>query len=55
MNDLENKLKEEVELYKKNAIEHINNESIIEASWDIGILRDLKAQLGLLNRIKEEN
>ena len=44
----------EIEIYKKNAIEHITKESMIEAMWDVSILIDLKAQLGIIEKIKEE-
>ena len=44
----------QIEIYKKNAIEHITKESMIEAMWDVSILIDLKAQLGIIEKNKEK-
>ena len=51
------KLKEEllkqIETYKKNAIENIQKEAMVPAMWDVAQLIDLKAQIGLLEKVAE--
>ena len=52
------KLKEElikqIEISKKNAIEEIQKDKMIPAMWSISELIDLKAQLSILNKLKED-
>lgn len=51
---LEEIIREQIEINKKNAIEEIQNEKLIPAMWSISTLIDLKAQEGLLKRIKQD-
>ena len=51
---LEN-LRKQIEINKKNAIEEIEKEEMINAIWSISALIDLKAQESVLKRIEEEN
>lgn len=44
---------EEIEIYKKNAIEHIEKEEMIPATSDLLIMRDLKEQQGTLKMLLE--
>lgn len=46
---------EEIEIYKKNAIEHIEKEEMIPATNDMLIMRDLKEQQLLLKRLLIES
>lgn len=48
------KLREQIEINKKNAIEEIQKERMIPAMWDISTLIDLKAQESVLKKFKEE-
>lgn len=41
----------QIEHKKKSAIENIEKENMIPAMWDVTELIDLKAQLGILNKI----
>lgn len=50
---LEEKRKQ-IEIHKRNAIENIEKEAMIPAMWSISALIDLKAQEGILERIKED-
>ena len=49
--DLVNK---QIEQYKKNAIEEIEKEEMIFATTDLLMLRDLKEQQGLIEKLLEE-
>ena len=49
------KLREQIEINKKNALEEISKEQMIPAMHSVTRLIDLKAQEGLINRIKEED
>ena len=49
--DLVNK---QIEQYKKNAIEEIEKEEMIPATSDLLMLRDLKEQQGLIEKLLEE-
>lgn len=42
-------INEQIEVYKKNAIENIEKEAMIPATSDLLMLRDLKEQQLLLN------
>lgn len=44
-----NLINEQIEVYKKNAIENIEKEAMIPATSDLLMLRDLKEQQLLLN------
>ena len=47
----------QIEIYKKHAIEEIEKEEMIPATSDLAMLRDLKEQQGLIKdllEIKEE-
>jgi len=44
----------QIEYKKKSAIENIEKENMIPAMWDVTELIDLKAQLGILNKIERE-
>ena len=44
---------EEIEIYKKNAIQHIEKEEMIPATGDVLLMRDLKEQQCLLKRLLE--
>lgn len=48
------RLREAIEINKKNAIREIEKEEIISAMWSISSLIDLKAQEGILKRLIEE-
>ena len=48
------KLIKQIEIYKNNALENIQNEEMIPLIWDIVQSIDLKAQLGMLTKILEE-
>lgn len=43
----------QIEIYKKNAIEEIEKEQIIPATSDLLMLRDLKEQQGLIKNLLE--
>ena len=47
-------LRMQIDLKKKSALENIENENMVPAMWDISELIDLKAQLGILNKMEEE-
>ena len=49
-----NKLRKEIEINKKNAIEDIEKENIIPAMWSISTLIDLKAQEVVLSEVIDE-
>ena len=49
--DLVNK---QIEQYKKNAIKEIEKEEMIPATSDLLMLRDLKEQQGLIEKMLEE-
>ena len=44
----------QIEIYKKNAIEEIEKEQMIPATGDLLMLRDLKEQQGLIKRLIDE-
>ena len=44
----------QIEIYKKNAIEEIEKEQMILATGDLLMLRDLKEQQGLIRRLIDE-
>ena len=44
----------QIEIYKKNAIEEIEKEEMIPATSDLLMLRDLKEQQGLIKRLLNE-
>ena len=44
----------QIEIYKKNAIEEIEKEEMIPATSDLLMLRDLKEQQGLIKRLLDE-
>ena len=44
----------QIELYKKHAIEEIEKEEMIPATSDLLMLRDLKEQQGLIEKMLEE-
>lgn len=58
---IKNKLKirldlinQQIEIYKKNAIEEIQKEEMIPATSDLLMLRDLKEQQLLIKRLLDE-
>ena len=44
----------QIEIYKKNAIEEIEKEEMIPATSNLLMLRDLKEQQGLIKRLLNE-
>ena len=44
----------QIEIHKKNAIEEIQKEEMIPATSDLLMLRDLKEQQGLIERLLDE-
>lgn len=54
MDEYKEALKKQIEYKKTEAIEKIKKEEMIPAMWDVSELIDLKAQLGILNRLKED-
>ena len=44
----------QIEIYKKNAIEEIEKEQIIPATSRLLMLRDLKEQKGLIEKLLDE-
>lgn len=54
MEEYKTALRDQIDLKKRSAIENIGNENMIPAMWDISELIDLKAQLGILNKLEEE-
>lgn len=48
-----NLINNQIEIYKKNAIEEIEKEEIIPATGDLLMLRDLKEQQGLIKKLLE--
>ena len=44
----------QIEIYKKNAIEEIQKEQMIPATSDLLMLRDLKEQQGLIKKLLDE-
>lgn len=44
----------QIEIYKKNAIEEIKKEEMIPATSNLLMLRDLKEQQGLIKRLLNE-
>jgi len=53
--EFEQKLLEEIEISKKNAIENIEKEDMIGAMWDVSKLIDYEAQIGILKDMKERD
>ena len=53
--DRQIKLEEAIKVKKEVAIENIEQKNLVPAMWDIFEMVDLKAQLGLLLEIIEEN
>lgn len=47
------KLREQIEISKKSAIEEIQKEKMVPAMWSISTLIDLKAQELLLEKLKD--
>lgn len=47
------KLREQIEVNKKNAIEEIQKEEMVPAMWSISTLIDLKAKELLLKKLEE--
>lgn len=47
------KLREQIEINKKNAIEEIQKETMVPAMWSISNLIDLKAQESVLKRLED--
>ena len=48
------KLRKEIELNKKNAIEQVTKENMVPAMWSISRLIDLKAQEKVLSEVIDE-
>ena len=44
----------QIEIYKKNAIEEIEKEEMVPATSSLLMLRDLKEQQGLIKRLIDE-
>lgn len=44
------KIREQIEINKKNALEEVEKEQMVDAMWSISTLIDLKAQEGALNK-----
>ena len=44
----------QIEIYKKNAIKEIEKEQMIPATSDLLMLRDLKEQKGLIEKLLDE-
>lgn len=44
------KINEQIEIYKQNAIQEIKNEEMIPATSDVALLRDLKEQQLLIKQ-----
>ena len=44
----------QIEIYKKNAIEEIQNEEMVPATSNLAMLRDLKEQQLLINQMLED-
>ncbi len=45
----------QIEIYKKNAIEEIQNEEMVPATSNVAMLRDLKEQQLLIKQILKED
>lgn len=45
------RIREQIEINKKNALEEIQKEEMVPAMWSVSALIDLKAQEGILNEI----
>lgn len=48
-------INKQIEIYKKNAIQEIQNEAIVPATNTVAAIRDLKEQQLLIKQILEEN
>lgn len=48
------KIREQIEINKRNARKEIENEEMVAAMWSVSALIDLKAQEAVLERIEKE-
>lgn len=49
------KINEQIEIYKQNAIQEIKNEEMVPVTSDVALLRDLKEQQLLIKQILKDS